>query len=151
MNKSVKYLNENPYIILLDCTYKTDKFGMPMLNILGVDGLDQGFIVKVVFLNAKTKEDYNWAISHLRNLFFPGVFPLVIATDCDKALIHAVKAKFPTARTKMVLCFWHVGKNVIVNCKKFFKTKEAWELFLKGFKACVYAKTEKEFKDIVKE
>jgi hypothetical protein len=32
---------------------------MLMLDILGVDGLDQGFIVKVAFLNAKTKEDYN--------------------------------------------------------------------------------------------
>jgi hypothetical protein len=32
---------------------------MPILDILGVDGLDQGFIVKVVFLNTKTKEDYN--------------------------------------------------------------------------------------------
>jgi hypothetical protein len=59
INKSVKYLNKNPYIILLDCTYKTNKFGIFMLNILGVDSLDQGFIVKVAFLNAKTKKDYN--------------------------------------------------------------------------------------------
>jgi hypothetical protein len=59
INKSVKYLNENPHIILLDCTYKTNKFGMPMLNILGVNGLDQGFTVRVAFLNTKTKEDYN--------------------------------------------------------------------------------------------
>jgi hypothetical protein len=122
-----------------------------MLDIQGADGLDQGFIVGVAFLNAETEEDYNWAISHLRNLFFSGVFPLVIATDCDEALMYAVEAKFPTARTKMVLCFWHVGKNVVVNCKKFFETEEAWEPFLKGFKACVYAKTEEEFEDIVKE
>jgi hypothetical protein len=59
MNKSVKYLNENPYIILLDCTYKTNKFGMLMLDILGVNGLDQGFTVRVIFLNAETEEDYN--------------------------------------------------------------------------------------------
>jgi hypothetical protein len=59
INKSVKYLNKNPYIILLDCTYKTNKFGMPILNILGVDSLNQEFTVKVAFLNAETKKDYN--------------------------------------------------------------------------------------------
>jgi hypothetical protein len=32
---------------------------MPILDILGVNGLDQRFTVKVVFLNAETEEDYN--------------------------------------------------------------------------------------------
>jgi hypothetical protein len=32
---------------------------MPLLNILGVNRLDQGFTIKVVFLNTKTKRDYN--------------------------------------------------------------------------------------------
>jgi hypothetical protein len=30
-----------------------------MLDIQGADGLDQGFIVGVAFLNAETEEDYN--------------------------------------------------------------------------------------------
>jgi len=41
--------------------------------------------------------------------------------------------------------------NVVTNCKKFFETEEAWESFLKGFKRCVFAKTEEEFEDIVNE
>jgi hypothetical protein len=39
--------------------------------------------------------------------------------------MYIIKAKFPMTHTKMVLCFWHIGKNVVVNYKKFFKTKEA--------------------------
>jgi histone-lysine N-methyltransferase SETD2 len=78
---------------------------MPLLNILGVDSLDQSFTIGLVFLNAETEEDYNWAISHLQSLFKQGIWPSVIATDCDKALMHAVESKFPLAHCKMVLCF----------------------------------------------
>jgi hypothetical protein len=151
INRSIQYLNENPYILLLDCTYKTNKFGMLLLDILGVDGLDQGFTIGVAFLNAETEGDYNWAISHLRSLFQPSIWPSVIVTDCDEALMHAVESKFPLARTKMLLCFWHAAMNVVTNCKKFFETEEAWEPFIKGFRDCVYAKTEEEFEDIVNE
>jgi hypothetical protein len=42
---------------------------MPLLDILGVDGLDQGFTVGVSFMNAETEEGYSWAITHLRSLF----------------------------------------------------------------------------------
>jgi MULE transposase domain len=124
---------------------------MPLLDILGVDGLDQGFTVGVSFMNAETEEGYSWAITHLRSLFQPGIWPSVIATDCDEGLMHAVESSFPVVHTKMVLCYWHVSKNVVANCKKFFETEEAWEPFLKGFRDCVFAKTEEEFEDIVKE
>jgi hypothetical protein len=136
---------------MIDCTYKTNKFGMPLLDILGIDGLDQGFTVGVCFMNAESEFDYKWAISHLRSLFQDGLFPSVIATDCDDALIHALEQSFPTIRTKLVLCFWHINMNVVTNCKKFFETEEAWEPFLKGFKECVFAKIEEEFEDIVAE
>src|SRR5882762_3679112 len=127
MNRSVRYLNEKPDIIILDCTYKTNKFGMPMLDILGVDGLDQGFTVGVCFMDKESEFDYLWAITHLRSLFREGIWPSVIATDCDE------------------------GMNVLTDCKKFFETEEAWEPFLRGFKAWVFAKTEEEFEDIVSE
>jgi MULE transposase domain len=121
--RSVRYLNENPDILILDCTYKTNKFGMPLLDILGVDGLDQGFTVGVAFLNGETEEDYGWSMTHLRSLFQQGIWPSVIATDCDEALMHAVESMFPPAQSKMVLCFWHVSMNVVTNCKKFFETE----------------------------
>ncbi|KAI0997298.1 hypothetical protein K3495_g10887, partial [Podosphaera aphanis] len=38
--RSIELLNESPDILLMDCTYKTNKFGMPLLDILGVDNLN---------------------------------------------------------------------------------------------------------------
>jgi hypothetical protein len=146
---SIIYLNENPYILLLDCTYKSNKWGMPLLNIMGIDSLNKGFTVAIVFLNYETEEDYDWAITQLKNCFEPGVSPSVIITDCEKALIVALDTKFPLV--KSILCYWHVNMNMAKNCKPFFATAEEWDLFSKGFQACVYAKTQEEFYDIVKE
>ena len=49
----------------------------------------------------------------------------------------------------MILCYWHASCNVVKRCKQYFETEERWEEFIKGFKRCVYAKTDEEFEDIV--
>jgi hypothetical protein len=46
--------------------------------------------------------------------------------------MHAVESRL--AATHTGFCYWHVSKNVVVNCKKFFETEVAWERFLKGFR-----------------
>jgi MULE transposase domain len=124
---------------------------MPLLNILGIDGLDQGFTVGVALLDHETEEDFDWAITQLKACFKPETFPSVIATDCEEALIQALESIFPAMRTKTVICYWHVSMNVLKNCKPYFETEEDWELFFKGFKDCVFAKTLEEFEDIVAE
>ena len=77
---------------------------MPMMDILGVDGIDQSFTIGVAFINAETEEDYRWAVSKLRSCYKPGIFASVIATDCDEALMHTLESSFPAVRTKMILC-----------------------------------------------
>src|SRR6266480_3795125 len=49
----------------------------------------------------------------------PGfVFPSVIITDQELALINAVRHVFPLA--KQALCIWHVEKNVLSKAGSFF-------------------------------
>jgi len=91
-------LNEDPYILLLDCTYKSNKWGMPLLNILGIDGLDQGFTVRVAFLDHETEENFDWAVTQLKACLKPETFPSVVATDCEEALIQALESNFPAIR-----------------------------------------------------
>ena len=93
-----------------------------MLDILGIDGLDQGFTVGVALLDHETHEDYDWAVAHLRNCFQPGIFPSIVVTDCEQALIQAIESKFPAIRTKTAICYWHVSMNVVKNCKQYFET-----------------------------
>jgi hypothetical protein len=35
--ESVAYLQAYPEVLILDCTYKTNKYGMPLLDLIGVD------------------------------------------------------------------------------------------------------------------
>ena len=142
--RSIRYLNINPDVLMLDCTYKTNKFGMPLLDIVGVDGMNKTFTIGLCFLDQETEEDYDWALERLKGLYKKNIFPSVVATDCDEALLKAVAKTFPG--TKTVLCFWHIAKNVLANNKDKFETAERWEEFLKDFKIVVYSKTEEEFR-----
>jgi hypothetical protein len=49
--RSVDYLNQYPDILLLDCTYKTNKFDIPLLDILSVDNIGNSFSVGFCFLD----------------------------------------------------------------------------------------------------
>jgi hypothetical protein len=60
--ESLKYFQKNPNVLLLDYTYKTNKFKMPFLHIVGVDNTGQNFELTYCFLSGKTEGDYNFAI-----------------------------------------------------------------------------------------
>ncbi len=44
-----------------------------------------------------------------------------------------------------LLCTWHINNNVLINCKKSFFTKEAWETFFNEWKSIMYAEFESEY------
>jgi MULE transposase domain len=120
---------------------------MPLLDIIGVDGMDKTFTVALCWLDQETEDNYQYAMNHLRALLDPQLFPAVVATDCEEALMSALSKTFPSDRTKTVLCFWHVAKNVLYHNKKRFETAERWEDFLRDFKTVVYSKTIEEFEE----
>jgi hypothetical protein len=58
----VEYLNKHFNILLLDCTYKTNKFDMLLLNILGVDYHGNSFIIALCFLDQEITKNYTEAV-----------------------------------------------------------------------------------------
>lgn len=149
--RSIRYLSKHFDMLLLDCTYKSNKFDMPLLDIIGVDSMGCTFSVAFCFLDSEIEENYSKAIQHLVTILPAGQWPSVIATDCELALISAIDRQFPAIRTKRVICFWHICKNLMVNCKSKFETEERWEDFERYFRDVVYAKTPEEYEDRVVE
>jgi hypothetical protein len=49
-------------VFLLDCTYKTNKFGMPLLNVVGITSTYATFNAGFAFLHAENEETYAWAL-----------------------------------------------------------------------------------------
>lgn len=118
--KSLAYLQAYPDLILLDCTYKTNKYGMPLLDIIGVDACNRSFCIAFAFLSGEKEADYRWVLERLRSVFENSQtrLPSVILTDRDLALRRAVTEEFPQAAC--LLCLWHANKAVIRYCQPTF-------------------------------
>lgn len=56
--KSIEVLRENYDILLLDCTYKTNRYRMPLLNILFVTKLHTTMNLGFIFMNREKEDDY---------------------------------------------------------------------------------------------
>ena len=132
-------------VFLMDCTYKTNKFGMPLLNVVGITNTYQTFNAGFAFLPNELESSYVWALPEMSAI----ITPKVIATDRELALMNAIKHVFPGC--SIVLCIWHINKNVSTNCKKHFLDDLSWDEFLQAWNAIVYSASESELEDAIKE
>jgi hypothetical protein len=129
-------------VVLIDCTYKTNRFKMPLLHVCGVTPCNNTFSFAFAFLASETETDYDWAMTALKESLVSRV-PWVFVTDRELALMNALATTFPSAAN--VLCRWHIQKNILSNCKKSFETMESFEEFLKAWNLLVSSKSELEF------
>ena len=100
---SLLFVHPEARKLFMDSTYKTNRFGMPLLNIGGVTDNDMTIQIAICFLNQETEPVYDWALSQLRHVLEKGGIeePRTIITDREKALINAITKMFP--RTKNTL------------------------------------------------
>ena len=63
---SVDFAQRFPTVFIMDCTYKTNKFGMPLLNIVGITSTFETCNVGFAFLAEETKISYEWALSQFK-------------------------------------------------------------------------------------
>jgi hypothetical protein len=47
-----------------------------------------------------------------------------------------------------LLCIWHINNNVLMNCKKSFISKEAWDVFFAEWKTIMYASSDQEYRQL---
>ena len=52
---SINLLKSYHYVLLLDCTYKTNKYKMPLLHIAGITGANKTFSLAFCFIAQETK------------------------------------------------------------------------------------------------
>ena len=64
---SLDLLRAFPHILLMDTTYKTNRFNMPLFEIIGVTSTDLTFSVAFVFIQFEKEDNFAWALSCLRS------------------------------------------------------------------------------------
>ncbi|KAL5142671.1 hypothetical protein HKD37_09G025808 [Glycine soja] len=107
-------------VFLISSTYKTNRYKLSLLDIVGVTPIGMTFSVGFAYLEG---EQRFWGL-FMRADALPGI----IVTDRDLSLMNAVKTVFSDA-TKLLYRF-HIDKNVKAKCKTLVVQKNAWDYMM---------------------
>ena len=141
----IDLLRAFPRVLIMDCTYKTNRYRLPLLEIMGVTSTNLTFSVAFAYMDSEREDNYTWVLERLRSVMDADVLPELIVTDRDLALLNAIKRVFPTS--SHLLCRWHISRNVLAQCKRLFETKKKWDKFIMSWNILVLSSTEDEYND----
>ncbi|XP_021770208.1 protein FAR1-RELATED SEQUENCE 5-like isoform X3 [Chenopodium quinoa] len=133
------------YTFVMDCTYKINKYKMPLLDIVGVTSFNTSFFCGFAFLFKEEESDYVWALQKFGKILGYDKQPSVIVTDRELALMNAIKVVFPN--TCNLLCVWHIEKNILAKCKPFFDDGDEWDVFMSDWTNLIDSSTEDQFNE----
>ncbi|BBM97256.1 hypothetical protein Mp_1g04240 [Marchantia polymorpha subsp. ruderalis] len=108
----VQLLRKYPYTMVMNSTYKTNRFKMPMFHVISITNFNTSFTIAVAFLKEETEPAYQWFLQQLANLN-QQLRPLTINTDREQALLNALPYTFLTSAH--LHCVWHIQKSVVAN------------------------------------
>ncbi|XP_071739069.1 uncharacterized protein [Rutidosis leptorrhynchoides] len=116
-----------PHVLIIDATYKTNRYKMPFVKIVGVTSTSKTFCIAFAFIHDETTVRYEWVLNCLKLTLGECMLPRVIVTDREMALINACRGVFPDAAR--LFCRWHIRHNIIDKWKRSFKRKDDWTAF----------------------
>jgi hypothetical protein len=90
--------------------------------------------VAFAFLPDQIEGLYSWALAQIKGLYtliYPiiSLLPRLISTDCDQVLRNTILKVFP--KSVILLCLWHINKNVQQHYKGKFTMAEEYNNFFK--------------------
>ncbi|KAH1082806.1 hypothetical protein J1N35_022567 [Gossypium stocksii] len=97
------------------------------LRIVGVTSTNKTFSIAFAFIINEKKENYNWALTCLKLTLEECMYPHVIVTDREWALMNACQQVFPYATR--LLCRWHITENIKKHCRQSIKSQHEWDSF----------------------
>lgn len=66
--ESLRLLRRYPFMLWIDATYKTNRYHMPLVNIVGMTATKKTFFVACVFVSSERQESYDWVLDTLRDI-----------------------------------------------------------------------------------
>ncbi|CAG8836490.1 11872_t:CDS:2, partial [Gigaspora margarita] len=132
-HSAISAFKHYPEITLMDSTYKTNRFGMPLLLISGVNAMGMTFLIASCLLANETVSNFCWTLSQLKQIAGDTIIHNMrtLVTDGDLALISAIRTELPYIKHQ--LCIWHIEQNIVKNLNN--KLKDKFIAFSKDFKA----------------
>ncbi len=146
-NISKILLKINYEVLVMNCTYKTNRYKMSFLIINEQTALHINYYVAFCFMQKKIIANYLWILHQWRSLYAKlKLFDsIVIMIDMKRDLMNVIDTIFSIVNH--ILCLWHINNNVLINCKKSFNTKKEWDVFFAEWKTLIYASSKNEFNE----
>jgi len=95
---AIKLTNSCNLVFLINSTYKTNKYKLSLLDIVGVTPTRMAFSTSFAYLEGERLNNVVWALQRFQGLLMKvDAFPRVIVTDRDMPLLNAVKTVFLNA------------------------------------------------------
>ena len=89
--RSLAQFRSMSFVLLMDATYKTNRFNLPLLIISSIDAFGKSYIVACSLLRHETAASYGYALVSFKSLFESHVpFVHTVVTDQEKALMNAI-------------------------------------------------------------
>ena len=110
--ESLNLLQWHPEVLVVDSTYKTNWFGLPLFNIFGILSIGKTFYCGGCFMK-EDEPSFTWILQKLELIYLGfshlhSLSPTTIVTDADPAMIAALATVFPDIHH--FLCIWHIQK-----------------------------------------
>ncbi|KAL5141510.1 Protein FAR1-RELATED SEQUENCE 5 [Glycine soja] len=146
---SVKLVNACNLVFLIDSTYKTTRYRLPLLDFVGVTPTGMTFSAGFAYVEDERVNNLVWSFQRFQGLFLKrDALPGVIVTDRDQALMNAVKDVFPECTN--LLCIFHINKNVKAKCKSLIAQKNAWDYVMDCWGSLTDCPSEQQFDECLK-
>ncbi|GKB21474.1 FAR1-related sequence 5-like protein [Tanacetum coccineum] len=120
------------HVLMINATYKTNKYNMPFVQIVGVTSIGKTFCIAFAFISEEKMDNYKWVLECLKLTLDECMLSRVIITDKDLALMKACEKVFPNATR--LLYRWHISQNILKNCRQTIKAQRDWDFFLLAWK-----------------
>ncbi|KAL5179249.1 Protein FAR1-RELATED SEQUENCE 5 [Glycine soja] len=147
---SIKLVNACNLVFLINNTYKTNRYRLPLLDFVGVTPTGMTFSAGFAYVEGERVNNLVWDLQCFRGLFLKrDALPGVIVTDRDQTLMNAVKDVFPECTN--LLCSFHINKNVKAKCKSLIAQKKAWDYVMDCWGSLTDCPSEQQFDECLKE
>ncbi|XP_050915675.1 uncharacterized protein LOC127130752 [Lathyrus oleraceus] len=94
----IKLFNTFFTVLIIDSTYKTNKYKFILLEIIGVTATEKTYSVEFAFFESEKEKNITWTLKMCRTILKDKENTLkVIVTDCDTALMNSIANVFLTS------------------------------------------------------
>lgn len=115
--KSLELLREYSEILLVNVTYKMNKFNLSMMNIVDQTAQNRIFYVSETFTRENTRS-FVWLLSRILNIYILLFieYSTTLVSDAADAIIAVITSTL--SHTNHLLCLWHAKKNIQIYIRR---------------------------------